>query len=106
VAVPKEGTSSGVKTSPRILSKTALPPMYRVLMHNDDYTTMDFVVEMLRQVFHKSEPEANQIMLNVHHKGQGVCGVYSYEVAETKVSQVHNLARKTGFPLRCSLDQV
>jgi len=104
--VPKEGTGSGVKTTPRTRSKTIPPPMYRVLMHNDDYTSMDFVVEMLRRIFHKSEPEATRIMLNIHHKGLGICGTYSYEVAETKVSQVHNLARKTGFPLRCSLDQV
>ena len=103
--MPKEGTFDGVKTREQQQNKTASPPLFRVLMHNDDYTSMDFVVDMLQRVFHKSPPEANQIMLRIHHKGHGVCGVYPFEVAETKVSQVHSLARKTGFPLRCSLEE-
>ncbi|MGD9505777.1 MAG: ATP-dependent Clp protease adapter ClpS [Syntrophobacteraceae bacterium] len=81
------------------------PPMYRVLIHNDDYTTMEFVVEILRQVFHKSPVEATRIMLHVHHNGVGVCGVYIQDIAETKVGLVHHLARKNGFPLRCSMEE-
>jgi ATP-dependent Clp protease adaptor protein ClpS len=81
------------------------PPMFTVLMHNDDYTTMEFVVEALIVVFHKSPTEANRIMLHIHFKGAGVCGVYPFEVAETKVSKVHEMARREGFPLRCSLEQ-
>ena len=81
------------------------PPMYKVLLHNDDYTTMEFVVEVLRRVFHKSPTEATRIMLHVHKKGIGVCGVYTEEVAETKVELVHHLARKNGFPLQCSMEE-
>ena len=81
------------------------PPMYRVLLHNDDYTTMEFVVHILMNVFNKSMAEATQIMLNVHNNGLGVCGVYAYEVAETKVETVHNMARESGFPLRCSMEK-
>lgn len=87
-------------------SRAKLPPMFTVLMYNDDYTTMEFVVEALLAVFHKSPTEANRIMLHIHFKGSGVCGAYPYEVAETKVSKVHDMARKEGFPLRCSLEQV
>jgi len=81
------------------------PPMYRVLLLNDDYTTMDFVVEVLRHVFHKSEEEATRIMLNVHHQGVGVCGSYPMEIAETKVDQVDSLARERGFPLKCTMER-
>jgi len=82
------------------------PPYYKVLLHNDDYTTMDFVVKVLMTVFHKSKAEAVQIMLNVHRKGIGVCGVYRAEIAETKVAMVHKMARREGFPLRCSMEEV
>ena len=81
------------------------PPMYRVLLLNDDYTTMDFVVEVLRQVFHKSEEEATRIMLNVHNQGVGVCGFYPMEIAETKVDMVDSLARERGFPLKCTMER-
>ena len=81
------------------------PPMYRVFLLNDDYTTMEFVVEVLKSVFHKSETEATRIMLNVHKAGVGICGVYTYEIAETKVDTVHNLARENGFPLKCSMER-
>jgi len=87
-------------------SRTKQPPMFKVLMHNDDYTTMDFVVEMLMTVFRKSPTEANRIMLHIHFKGVGVCGVFPFEIAETKTAKVHALAREQGYPLRCSLDQV
>ncbi len=81
------------------------PEQYRVLLLNDDYTTMEFVVEILESVFQKTSAEAFRIMMQVHTQGHGVCGVYSYEVAETKVSAVHALARESGFPLRASLEK-
>ncbi len=81
------------------------PRRFRVLLHNDHYTTMEFVVEILESVFNKNAPEATRIMLNVHKQGIGVCGVYSYEIAETKVDRVHYLAKEHGFPLRCSMER-
>ena len=81
------------------------PPLYRVLLHNDDYTTMQFVVEILMVVFNKSMEEATRIMLNVHQQGVGVCGVYPFEIAETKVNTVESLARENGFPLKCSMER-
>lgn len=81
------------------------PPLYRVLLYNDDYTTMEFVVEVLMVVFNKSMEEATLIMLNVHKKGVGLCGVYPYEIAETKVDTVDSLARENGFPLKCSMER-
>lgn len=81
------------------------PPMYRVLLHNDDYTTMQFVVELLVVVFNKPMEEAVQIMLHVHNSGIGVCGIYPCEVAETKVEMVHEIARERGFPLKCTMEK-
>jgi ATP-dependent Clp protease adaptor protein ClpS len=81
------------------------PPMYKVLLLNDDYTTMEFVVEVLVYVFQKSSEEAMQIMLNVHRSGVGVCGIYPYEIAETKVETVETLARENGFPLKCIMER-
>jgi ATP-dependent Clp protease adaptor protein ClpS len=81
------------------------PSMYKVLLHNDDYTTMEFVVEILMLVFNKSPEDAVRIMLNVHQKGIGICGVYTYEVSETKVNSVHALARQHGFPLKCTMEK-
>ena len=86
-------------------TRTRQPPMYTVLMHNDDYTTMEFVVETLVAVFHKSPTEANRVMLHIHFKGAGICGTFPYEIAETKISKVHDMARREGFPLRCTLEQ-
>jgi ATP-dependent Clp protease adaptor protein ClpS len=80
------------------------PPMYKVMLLNDDYTTMEFVVEVLVYVFQKSSEEAMQIMLNVHRSGVGVCGIYPYEIAETKVETVETLARENGFPLKCIME--
>lgn len=85
--------------------KLQKPPLYKVLLHNDDFTTMDFVVYVLVQVFHKAEEEAIQIMLAVHHQGVGVAGVFTYEIAEAKVNQVHNLARAHEYPLLCTLEE-
>lgn len=81
------------------------PSMYRVLLHNDDYTTMDFVVMVLEKIFHKTLAEAEAIMLAVHEKGSGVCGVYPKEIAEFRVAQVHSRANEAGFPLRCSMEK-
>ena len=81
------------------------PRRFRVLLHNDDYTTMEFVVDILISIFRKSPDEATDIMMAVHREGLGSCGVYTEEVAETKVAQVHDRARKAGFPLRCSMEE-
>lgn len=81
------------------------PPLYKVLLHNDDYTTMDFVVMVLQTVFDKDGDEATRIMLNVHHQGIGIAGVYTREIAETKVAIVHRLARRHQFPLKCTLER-
>lgn len=78
--------------------------MYKVLIHNDDYTTMEFVVDVLMHVFRKSVQEATRIMLNVHKLGIGVCGVYTFEVAETKVETVIRMARENGHPLKCTME--
>lgn len=82
------------------------PPMYKVLLHNDDYTTMDFVVLILETVFNKDTAEATRIMLNVHNQGVGIAGVYTREIGETKISVVHEMARKNQYPLKCSLEKV
>ncbi len=81
------------------------PPMYRVILHNDHFTAMDFVVEVLMRVFHKPPAEATKIMMDVHKRGNGVCGVYTYDLAVTKVRKVHAMARSRGFPLKCSFEQ-
>ncbi|MBW1759537.1 MAG: ATP-dependent Clp protease adapter ClpS [Deltaproteobacteria bacterium] len=81
------------------------PPMYKVLLHNDDYTTMDFVVEILSVVFNKSAEDATKIMLKVHVEGLGVCGLYTFEVAETKLNTVHVIAAEKGFPLKCTMEE-
>ncbi|HET7295270.1 MAG TPA: ATP-dependent Clp protease adapter ClpS [Vicinamibacteria bacterium] len=85
--------------------ETRKPPLYRVILHNDDYTTMQFVVEILESVFAKSPAEAHRIMMHVHTRGHGVCGLYTHEVAETKVAHVHERARANGFPLRASMEE-
>ena len=84
--------------------KTKEPPMFRVILCNDDYTTMDFVVHVLEAVFKKKAEEATQIMLQVHRAGKGTAGVYTREVAETKITIVHHLARKNEYPLRCAME--
>jgi ATP-dependent Clp protease adaptor protein ClpS len=85
--------------------KLARPNRWKVLLHNDDYTTMEFVVWVLQAVFHHDETTATQIMLHVHRTGIGVAGVYSREVAETRTAQVEALAREHEFPLRCSMEE-
>jgi len=88
-----------------IKEKITEPPMYKVLLHNDDYTTKAFVVEILTAVFNKSIDEATRLMWQVHHNGVGVCGVYPYEVAETKVNLVTRIARENGFPLKTTMER-
>src|SRR5207245_11020570 len=85
--------------------KLKKPPLYKVLLHNDDYTTKEFVVQILQYVFHKEHTAAVQIMLHVHKKGIGVAGVYTYEVAETKVALVESLVRHNEYPLKCTMEE-
>jgi ATP-dependent Clp protease adaptor protein ClpS len=89
----------------RTKRKTKRPRLYRVILHNDDYTTMEFVIEVLESIFLKSPAEAFRIMLHVHTRGHGECGAYPYDVAETKVGQVHDLAKEQGYPLRASMEE-
>ena len=88
----------------RTKQETRKPELFKVLLLNDDYTTMEFVVEILENVFNKAPAEAYRIMMAVHTQGQGLCGVYPFEVAETKVATVLDLARSNGFPLRASME--
>jgi ATP-dependent Clp protease adaptor protein ClpS len=97
----EQGT--GVLTKPK--ERVDTPRLYKVLLHNDNYTTMDFVVSVLRNVFNKSTVTAVQIMLAVHRQGVGVAGVYTYEIAEDKVAKVTELARASQFPLLCTLEE-
>ena len=99
----EEGPGAGVvvKTKPKIKK----PSMYKVLTLNDDYTPMEFVVHILERFFNKSRQEATRIMLHVHRRGVGICGVYTYEVAETKVTQVMDFARQHQHPLQCTLEK-
>ena len=81
------------------------PKMYKVLLLNDDYTSMEFVVSTLMNIFRKSEEEAYEIMLRIHNQGSGLCGIYTHEIAETKVAQVLNSAKKSKFPLRAVMEE-
>ncbi|MGB7285359.1 MAG: ATP-dependent Clp protease adapter ClpS [Salaquimonas sp.] len=94
-------TGLATKTKP----KTKKPDLYRVLLLNDDFTPMEFVIHVLERFFRKSGEEATQIMLHVHNNGVGECGVYTYEVAETKVTQVMDFARKNQHPLQCVMEK-
>jgi ATP-dependent Clp protease adaptor protein ClpS len=85
---------------------TRHPPKYAVLLHNDNYTTMEFVIEVLQTYFGKNYDDAMQVMLKVHNEGRGVAGIYSFEIAETKVDQVTEHARSSGHPLKCTLEEV
>ncbi len=97
------GRKADVITKTR--SKTKKPSLYKVLILNDDYTPMEFVIFVLERFFAKGREEATRIMLHVHHKGVGVCGVYTYEVAETKVAQVVDFARQHQHPLQCTMEK-
>jgi len=98
-------TDSEIKEGISARSKNDLPPMYKVILHNDDYTSMEFVVEILVTIFGKSLEKATQIMLNIHNKGKGMCGIYPRQIAETKVETVHNLASNKGFPLKSTMEK-
>ncbi len=98
---PKTGGEVLEKPKP----KAKRPEMFKVVLLNDDYTTMEFVVHVLQTVFNKPAPEAYRIMMQVHVKGRGICGTYTYEIAETKVSAVHALAQEEGFPLRATIEE-
>ncbi|MEP4888775.1 MAG: ATP-dependent Clp protease adapter ClpS [Aliiglaciecola sp.] len=88
-----------------VKKKVEPPPMYKVLINNDDYTPMDFVIEVLMRFFNMDAEKANQLMLTVHYRGRAVCGVYTAQIAETKVMQVNQYARKHQHPLMCSMEQ-
>ena len=92
------------KTREKTTPKTKEPDEYQVILLNDNYTTMEFVVEILRSIFHKSLEEASKIMLDVHKKGKGTVGVYPWDIAATKAEQVHAAARENQFPLRCVVE--
>ena len=107
--MPRRNTGRDAQTGGEVLekprTKTKKPQLYNVLLHNDDYTTMDFVVHILETVFHLPTADAFRIMLQVHRQGRGLCGAYTFEIAETKVSTVHETARDNGFPLRASMEE-
>lgn len=100
-----KGGGNGAQVLTRTKAKAKKPSLYKVLLLNDDYTPMEFVVFVLQQFFGKSVEDAYTIMMHVHQKGVGVCGVYTFEVAETKVTQVMDYARQTGHPLQCTLEK-
>jgi len=102
---PGDNKAPAVGIATRTKPKTKKPDMFKVLLLNDDYTPMEFVVQVLRDVFHRDRDTAMRIMLHVHQKGVGICGVYSYEVAETKVSQVVDSARQNQHPLQCTMER-
>ena len=99
----EDGEERGVAT--KVRPKTKKPSMWRVMLMNDDYTPMEFVVSILMGIFNKTSEEATQIMLNVHQSGVGTCGVYTFEVAETKVAQVMDSAKRAQHPLQCRLEK-
>ncbi|OYW02314.1 MAG: ATP-dependent Clp protease adapter ClpS [Acidiphilium sp. 37-64-53] len=103
----RRGTGNGLGTgvATRTRTKTRKPALYKVLMLNDDYTPMEFVIHVLERFFSKSREEATRIMLHVHRRGVGVCGVFTYEIAETKVTQVMDLARQSQHPLQCTIEK-
>lgn len=105
--MPKDEIEHGNAVLEKTESKTKLerPPLYKVLLHNDDFTTMEFVVFILQTVFNLGETDAFRIMLNVHRQGIGVAGVYTYEVAEMKVEKVTSIAQLNEFPLLCTMEE-
>jgi ATP-dependent Clp protease adaptor protein ClpS len=98
----EDTTRTGVKTRTHL--RLSPPVLWKVVLHNDDYTTQDFVVWILQSVFRKPEPEAVRIMLDIHRKGKGMAGVYPYDIAETKASQVKAMAEAKEYPLLCTLE--
>ncbi|MDA3972154.1 MAG: ATP-dependent Clp protease adapter ClpS [Desulfobulbaceae bacterium] len=103
MSIYENDTEDGVSTEDRI--QVTRPPMFKVLLHNDDYTTMEFVIMVLETVFNKQIETASQIMMDVHKNGIGIAGIYTRDIAETKVALVHDLARTNQHPLKCSMEQ-
>lgn len=101
----QDGGGADNRPGTKTLTRTKKPSLYRVLLLNDDYTPMEFVVYVLERFFQKNREEATTIMLHVHQNGVGLCGVYTYEVAETKVAQVLDLARRHEHPLQCTMEK-
>lgn len=101
----KEDLETGELTVAKERTRLKKPPLYKVLLHNDDFTTMEFVVYVLQNIFQRTEGDAFRIMLQVHTQGTGVAGVYTYEVAETKAAQVSSLAQASEFPLLCTVEE-
>jgi ATP-dependent Clp protease adaptor protein ClpS len=99
----QDGTVIERRTKEQV--KTRKPPLYKCILLNDDYTPMEFVVEILKSVFHRTQAEATRIMLHVHQNGMGVAGVFPYEVAETKIRAVEELAKENQFPLKCVMEK-
>jgi ATP-dependent Clp protease adaptor protein ClpS len=102
-----DGDQGGIVTERRTReqTRTKRPPLYKCILLNDDYTPMEFVVEILKSIFHKPHAEATRIMLHVHQNGMGVAGIYPYEIAETKIKTVEELARENQFPLKCVMEK-
>jgi ATP-dependent Clp protease adaptor protein ClpS len=100
------GAQHGGEVVEKPKSVTKRPQLFHVVLINDDYTTMEFVIQVLESIFDKGPAEAYRIMMEVHTQGRGVCGAYTYEVAETKVATVHDMARTEGFPLRAGIEEV
>ena len=105
VGGPGDGGGTGVGVATKTRTKTAKPALYKVLMLNDDYTPMEFVVLTLQRYFKMSIEDATRVMLAVHQRGVGVCGIFTYEVAETKVTQVIDFAREHNHPLQCTMEK-
>jgi ATP-dependent Clp protease adaptor protein ClpS len=99
-------TENETELAEKTEKKIKEPEEFRVILLNDHYTTMDFVVHILMSIFHKAEEEANRIMLDVHRKGRGMVGMYPWDIAQTKAEQVHAIARQNEFPLRCIIEQI
>ena len=97
--------NTGDLTDQDLKSKLKKPAMYKVILLNDDFTPMDFVVYLLKTYFNKPQEEASKIMIEVHKKGSGICGVFTYEIAETKIYKVLDISRKNGHPLQCILEE-
>ncbi len=97
---PRHGDAVLEKTR----QETKEPPLYKVILLNDDYTTMEFVVQILESVFHKTPAEAFRVMMHVHTQGKGLCGLYPHDIAETKVATVHDMAKEHGYPLRADIE--
>ncbi len=100
------GPEGGGEVVEKPKSKTKRPQLYNVVLYNDDYTTMEFVLHVLESIFDKGPAEAYRVMMEVHTSGRGLCGAYTWEIAETKVATVHEQARSEGFPLRAGIEEV